>query len=107
MSSPAVLFPRVRALSLLYGLLLVGVPHGAQGLQARGAPGGIITASVQGASAPPRSGSGQAQRRPGLHVSLRAVDHADRRLQYRLVGELVQRSTDGGRRWATILTPGG
>src|SRR5205085_8461345 len=44
---------------------------------------------------------------PGLHVSLRAVDHADRRLQYRLVGALVQRSADGGRRWATILTPGG
>ena len=36
-----------------------------------------------------------------------AVDHADRGLQYRVVGELVQRSTDGGRRWTTILTPAG
>jgi hypothetical protein len=40
-------------------------------------------------------------------VGLRTVDYADHHLQYRVVGELVQRSTDGGWQWATILTPAG
>src|SRR5437588_9537437 len=107
MSLPAVLRRGLTALSLLSVLLLLGVPPLAQGVQARSAPGRSIAAYLPGASMPPRAGRGQARRRPGLPVRMMAVDHADHRLQYRVVGELVQRSTDGGRRWTTILTPAG
>src|SRR5256714_923025 len=107
MSLPAVLLRRLTALSLLSVLLLVGVPPLAQGVQARSAPGRSIAAYLPGASMPPRAGRGQARRRPGLPVRMMAVDHADHRLQYRVMGELVQRATDGGRGWTTILTPGG
>ena len=106
MRPPAVVLPRLTALSPLSGLLVVGVLHVAQGVPVRSSPGGSITAYLPGASTPPRPASGRA-RRPGLTVRMMAVDHADRRLRYRVVGQLVQRSTDGGRQWATILTPGG
>jgi phosphatidylinositol-3-phosphatase len=107
MSPPAVLLRCLTALSLQSVLpLVVAVPPVAQGVQAHNSPGRSITAYLPGAFTPPRSDRGQA-RRPGLPVRLWAVDHADHRLQYRVVGELVQRSTDGGRRWSTILTPGG
>src|SRR5918912_38553 len=103
---PAVLLPRLMALSLLSVLIPVKVPPVAQGEQARSSPGRSITAYLPGAFIPSRSGRGPA-RRPGLPVRMRAVDHADHRLQYRVVGARVQRSTDGGRWWATILSPGG
>src|SRR5205085_2112827 len=106
MSLPAVLLRCLAALSLLSVLLRVGVPPVVQGVQARSSPGRRLTAYLPGASMPPRAGRGQARRRPGLPVRMMAVDHADPRLQYRVLGTLVQRSTDGGRRWATILTPG-
>src|ERR687886_875667 len=106
MPPPAVLLPRLTALSLLSVLIPVKVPPVAEGVQARSSPDRSITAYLPGAFTPSRTGRGQA-RRPGLPVRMRAVDHADHRLQYRVVGARVQRSTDGGRRWATILTPGG
>src|SRR5438067_9024915 len=104
MRPPAGLLPRLTALSPLFVLIVVEVLHGAQGVPVRSSPGGSITASRPVASTPPRPASGPA-RRPGLPVRIMAVDHADRRLRYRVVGQLVQRSTDGGRQWATILTP--
>src|SRR5919199_6923465 len=106
MPPPAVLLPRLTALSLLSVLIPVKVPPVAEGVQARSSPGRSITAYLPGAFTPSRTGRGQA-RRPGLPVRMRAVDHADHRLQYRVVGARVQRSIDGGRRWATILSPGG
>src|ERR687885_1346693 len=106
MPPPAVLLPRLMALSLLSVLIPVKVPPVAEGVQARSSPDRSITAYLPGASTPPRAGRGHA-RRPGLQVRMRAVDYADQRLQYRVVGARVQRSTDGGRQWATILTPGG
>jgi len=48
---PAVLLPRLTALSLLSVLIPVRVPPLAQGVQARSSPGRSITAYLPGASA--------------------------------------------------------
>ncbi len=40
-------------------------------------------------------------------VLMAAADYANHRVDYRVVGAYVQRSTDGGRHWALALDPGG
>jgi len=56
---------------------------------------------------PAATGAGHGTAAPAPRVSLATADRADRRLDYRVVGALVQRSTDGGRRWTLVLDPGG
>lgn len=61
------------------------------------------------ASRPPQPHTGPpVPRRQGqAHARLATFETADRRLGYRLVGNLVQQSTDGGRTWTAVLSSGG
>ncbi|MDQ2828009.1 MAG: hypothetical protein M3Y74_03055, partial [Chloroflexota bacterium] len=91
--------PRRTPLLLLIALLLIviGPTQSRAAQRARGASGGRGAATVAG------SGPRAAQPR----VSMAAADYANHRVDYRVVGAYVQRSTDGGRHWALALDPGG
>jgi len=51
--------------------------------------------------------AGSGPRAAAPRVSMAAADYANRRVDYRVVGAYVQRSTDGGRHWTLALDPGG
>jgi len=76
---------------------VIGPIQGRAARRALGASGGRGAATVAG------SGPHAAEPR----VSMAAADYANHRVDYRVVGAYVQRSTDGGRHWARALDPGG
>jgi len=51
--------------------------------------------------------AGSGPRAAAPRVSMAAADYANHRVDYRVVGAYVQRSTDGGRHWTLALDPGG
>ena len=107
-SMPSIRCPRrVALLTTLLALTLL-VParqSAAQGTQATHAGQAGQAAGTRAAPRPRTRGSGAAPRRPATRPSMTATDAANRRLAYRLVGTLLQRSLDDGRHWTAILNP--
>jgi len=92
--------PRRTPLALLLTLSLLTLLAPAQGRAAQGAP-----AAALGRAYTVTAGNGARGVAP--RVTTAAADYANRRVDYRVVGARVQRSTDGGRHWTLVLDPGG